>query len=319
MTIASYTSIIPNAKNLYHSGKHNEAFMLLQQSMQKVKEELLSLDENIHSQLISLSNEMELTSLSFAVQSIFLHNINARTTIDLLQEKIRSMESKTVNDEVFVHDLYDLLGLAYYYQEMKKVDKNFEAADHNISKSLAFRENSGSPKLAYSYFHKGLIQQYSGDTQQSLENFKKANIISQQDPYLLSFISRHLGFMMQQNGQIKEAKDLFEQSLQLRLDHSIMVYVPFSCITLADCYMELKEYERAEQLLHKAVEIGELIHQDRALALAHLSLAQYYENQHLTQQVLEAYLDSYYYARNIDHLGILNFILEKIQLKSDLS
>ncbi|WP_454718481.1 hypothetical protein [Caulobacter segnis] len=124
-------------------------------------------------------------------------------------------------------------------------------------------------------FFAALMPQVAGDAAASaapLVTARKAAEAGRCD-LELSYVARHEAAVAEEAGDLKTARDLYTQSLDLRRKIGFEVFMPYSMLSLADVHARLGEKDQARKLREEAVALSDRLNLPNAGKAAREALA----------------------------------------------
>ncbi len=144
--------------------------------------------------------------------------------------------------------------------------------------ALAGRERLGDRRgVSESLFYLGLTFDQAGEAEPAMKEYARSRAIAEEigDEVLQSYTARHIGAILEQQGQLDAAYVLIARSVALRRTSRFLVTLPFALMQEADFLVRHRaDSIRAMALLEEAIDVAEDADSTRALAAARRELAQ---------------------------------------------
>lgn len=124
-------------------------------------------------------------------------------------------------------------------------------------------------------FFAALMPQVAGDAAGSSAPLAKARAVSEAGrcDLELSYVTRHEAAVAEEAGDLKTARDLYAQSLDLRRQIGFEVFMPYSMLSLADVQARLGAKDEARKLREEAVALSDRLNLPNAAKAAREALA----------------------------------------------
>jgi tetratricopeptide (TPR) repeat protein len=124
-------------------------------------------------------------------------------------------------------------------------------------------------------FFAALMPQVAGDAAASAAPLKAARAVAKAGrcDLELSYVARHEAAVAEDVGDLKTARDLYAQSLDLRRKVGFEVFMPYSMLSLADVHARLGEKDQARKLREEAVALSDRLNLPNAGKAAREALA----------------------------------------------
>lgn len=124
-------------------------------------------------------------------------------------------------------------------------------------------------------FFAALMPQVAGDAAASAAPLKNARQVAEAGrcDLELSYVARHEAAVAEEAGDLKTARDLYAQSLDLRRKVGFEVFMPYSMLSLADVHARLGEKDQARKLREEAVALSDQLNLPNAGKAAREALA----------------------------------------------
>ncbi len=124
-------------------------------------------------------------------------------------------------------------------------------------------------------FFAALMPQVAGDAAASAAPLKTARAVAEAGrcDLELSYVARHEAAVAEEAGDLKTARDLYAQSLDLRRKVGFEVFMPYSMLSLADVHARLGEKDQARKLREEAVALSDRLDLPNAAKAAREALA----------------------------------------------
>ena len=146
--------------------------------------------------------------------------------------------------------------------------------------ALAGRERLGDRRgVSESLFYLGLTFDQAGEAEPAMKEYGRSRAIAEEigDEALQSYTARHIGAILEQQGQLDAAYDHIARSVALRRTSRFLVTLPFALMQEADFLVRHRaDFIRAMALLEEAIDVAGDADSTRALAAARRELAQLY-------------------------------------------
>jgi tetratricopeptide (TPR) repeat protein len=252
--------LLARAQQRYFAGHLNEAVALLKQRIEAA--DFLSLPDRDQSEL-----RLQLGRL--LATAIFMDGANpvlAREQLDLARTKGDARQRAASAD---------LMGLTRYYEQLARERADCAEAQVEFEAALRAREAwADSRELSESHFHLGMVAQLTGDGETAMDRFRRSYELAKQGGHKIeqSFAIRHIGFLRRGLGDVQGAYEAMAESLRLREEVGLIVYLPFSHLTLAEAALALERVEESERHFRLAHEIATRTGNKRAQLLSELGL-----------------------------------------------
>jgi tetratricopeptide (TPR) repeat protein len=209
----------------------------------------------------------------------------------------------------------DLIGLASYYEQLPLDSPDFTRARAEFGAALQARKAwADLRELSESHFHLGLVAQFSGEAEFAMEQFRQAYDMAAQGNHKVeqSFAVRHIGFLHRAQGQLHAAYDCMAESLRLREEAGMKIYLPFSLLALADAALALDRSEEAERHYRAAKQAAVEIGNKRAQLLAALGLGRLHRALEDWTEARSSFLSARALAEEMGHQVALREALEAL-------
>lgn len=161
----------------------------------------------------------------------------------------------------------------YYSIALNNYIKSREIIDKLIKKAyLSESENAGQ------YFHIGMIHYELHNNKKALENYNKSLEISKKIGYELGIAKskNNIAIILLEMGKADEALIKFQDVLEYVMTNKILVMQAQVFDNIADCYIYLKEYDKAELYLAKAIVLVKKINNKQGEIYVNLTLSKLY-------------------------------------------
>jgi tetratricopeptide (TPR) repeat protein len=251
----SVSALLDHSEALYFSGKLREAIALLERALgsASVKD--------------FISVELQLGKL--LVAAIFMEGANPQPA------RVHLQGALTGGDPRQRATATDLLGLSCYYEQLGRERPEYTLARRHFETALAARKVWGTLReLSESEFHLGIVDQFTGHSEEAMNRFRRAYALATEGDHRVeqSFAIRHIGFLQRARGDFMAAYESMAESLLLRQQIGMVIYLPFSHLSLAEVAFALERSEDAERNYLQAKTIAMEIGNKRGLLLAELGL-----------------------------------------------
>lgn len=124
-------------------------------------------------------------------------------------------------------------------------------------------------------FFAALMPQVDGDVAASVAPLAKARAAAEAGrcDLELSYVARHEAAVAEEAGDLKAARDLYAQSLDLRRRLGFQVFLPYSMLSLANVHARLGEKDDARKLREEALALSDQLNLPNAGKAAREALA----------------------------------------------
>jgi tetratricopeptide (TPR) repeat protein len=198
----------------------------------------------------------------------------------------------------------DLVGLSLYYEQLSAERSDFTSALREFEAAMQARQAWSDPReLSESELHLGLVAQQTGQHEAALERFKFAYELASGGDHKveMSFAVRHIGFLRRTRGELGTAYECMAESLRLRQEIGMTIYLPFSHLSLADAASALDRFEEAAVHYERAGQLAREIGNKRAQLLTTLGLGRFHKTRERWTEARSRYLEARALALEIDH------------------
>jgi tetratricopeptide (TPR) repeat protein len=252
--------LLAHAERRYFAGHLNEAIALLRDRAQASDFPSLSDSDQV---------ALRLKLGELLVAAMFMDGEGAATAREHLH--LAYMQADTRQRALVA----DLIGLSHYYEQLAREQPVFTTAQAQFETALQAREAwADSRELSQSHLHLGMVAQLTGDGEAAMDRFRRSYELAKKGGHKVeqSFAIRHIGFLHRGRGDFQAAYDAMTESLRLREEVGLIIYLPFSHITLADAALAIGRRDESERNYAAAQEVASRIGNKRAQLLSHLGL-----------------------------------------------
>ncbi len=156
-------------------------------------------------------------------------------------------------------DIEDLKGLALYSQAFSNND--FNAPVPYLQKALAYRKEKGDNRgIAETIFHLAIIKDFKSnstkqDKDEAMKLYREGYLIAKKGDFKveLSYFARHIAAQLISK-DLDSAYFYFNQSLNLRLECGLKLFIAPAQNALADVFREMNKLSEAADLYNAALE-----------------------------------------------------------------
>ena len=254
---------IKQSRELVDSGKWDEAGKLLEEQLKKTKDA---------AEVARLRAELA----HYAAD----RNTYFQKNEDSVREAIAVARSavQESGDKQALATLEMAEGRFTYFRALDKVG-DWQAPTEHFDRALKTFEGLGDDiGLAEGMFYRGLVYQMQDQDQPARETFDKGLELTNRtgDERMRSFIVRHIAYLQQKAGEIDLARTNFRESLRLRQQNQMHLFVPFALLVLAELELDQKNTVEAIKLTEEAIPLSKSGNSPRALYSGQLLLAKLY-------------------------------------------
>jgi tetratricopeptide (TPR) repeat protein len=184
------------------------------------------------------------------------------------------------------------LALADYYYRAEMADRDFQMATNHARRAIdLFRELADKSGEADAVHRLGLIKFQSGKLQEARELFEESLTLDKAGANRVWFrgeYERHVGYVIQRNGDRIAAIPYFKRSLEARLEAGAIDASMFAALTLAESEFAHGNSSDAARNAEYALTIGELINSPLGKARATDLVGRIKESERDTQDELDS-------------------------------
>src|ERR1700730_8440855 len=260
--LASAT-VIKQSRRFVDAGRWEEAGKLLEEQLKKTKDPV---------EIARL--RAELAHYAAYRNTYFQKNEESvREALAVAQSVVRE-----TGDKQALATLDMAEGRFTYFNALDKAG-DWETPTEHFDRALkTFEELGDHIGLAEAMFYRGLVYQMQDQDKPAREIFDKALELTNRtgDERMRSFIVRHLAYEQQKAGEIDLARANFRESLRLRQQNEMHLFVPFAMLVLAELELDRKNNAEAGKLIEEAIPLSKSGNSPRALYSAQLLLAKLY-------------------------------------------
>jgi tetratricopeptide (TPR) repeat protein len=255
--------VMKESRHLVDAGKWDEAGKLLEEHLKKTKDAVevarlraelahYAADRNIYFQKNEDSVREAIAVARSAVQES--GDKQASATLDMAE------------------------GRFTYFRALDKVGDWLAPTEHFDQALKAFEELGDGIGLAEAMFYRGLVYQMQDQDKPARETFDKGLELTSRtgDERVRSFIVRHIAYLQQKAGEVDLARTNFRESLRLRQQNQMHLFVPFALLVLAELELDQKNTAEAIKLTEEAIPLSKSGNSPRALYSGQLLLAKLY-------------------------------------------
>jgi tetratricopeptide (TPR) repeat protein len=260
--LASAT-VIKESRHLVDAGKWDEAGKLLEEQLKKTKDAV---------EVARLRAELA----HYAAD----RNTYFQKNEDSVREAIAVARSavQESGDKQALATLEMAEGRFTYFKALDKVG-DWQAPTEHFDRALkTFEELGDGIGLAEAMFYRGLVYQMQDQDKPARETLDKGLELTNRtgDERMRSFIVRHIAYLQQKTGEIDLARTNFRESLRLRQQNEMHLFVPFALLVLAELELDQKNTAEAIKLTEEAIPLSKSGNSPRALYSGQLLLAKLY-------------------------------------------
>jgi tetratricopeptide (TPR) repeat protein len=301
----STSALIELSERRYFAGALNEAITLLRSSIASATFGLLGIQEK---------TELRLQLGKLLVIAIFMEGLDpaaARQELGIAEGDGDARQRAAATD---------LIGLSHYYEQLARERPDFSTARRMFESALAAREAwSDGRELSESHLHLGLTDQFSGEAVAALDHFTRAYDLAKGGGHKVeqSFAVRHLGFLHRGRGALLPAYECMLESLRLREEIEMAIYLPFSHLSLAEAALALGRSTEARQHFELAKELAGRIGNKRASLLSQLALGRLHRSREEWAAARASFRSAQALAEEIGHRVALAEAVEGLKTIPD--
>lgn len=252
-----------------------------------------------------------LAQIKFQTTSIFMSASPPKDALDTI-ERCRKLSNET---EIMAR-LDDLTGLVHYYDDLRKNNTDYAIAKMYLNRVLTYPEEMRPLWQSEWLFHRGLVYQNTDEMAMARDVFQRSYEIAKKHDLkeMQSFAIRHIGFIQQHVDQdLDVARASFEESLRLREEIGLTIYLPFSYQTLGAVCMAQGKLDDAQPYFEKARETALAIHNQRALVLSLFSLGDLQSALEDSDEAKKFYIEAKDIAESIQFERAIALIDQKLE------
>src|SRR5262249_1473762 len=137
--------------------------------------------------------------------------------------------AEDIHDRRLLGSALNLIGQAHYFNILNSGGQNWEVLQPYFQQALALQEESGDTAGACdSIFQLGLLHERKAEYDLAAEHYRRVLDLADQHGHKRerSYAARHLGFILQRQGDLEQAWRYFEESLALREQIGLKLYIP---------------------------------------------------------------------------------------------
>ena len=215
-----------------------------------------------------------------------------------------------------------LIGLSRYYEQLAAERPDFALALKEFEAALEARQGwSDSRELSESHFHLGLVAQFTGQADRAFERFRLSYDLASAGNHKVerSFAVRHIGFLRRAAGELEAAYECMAESLRLREEIEMTIYLPFSHLSMADAALALRRREEAAEHYERGHGLARRIGSKRARLLTALGLGRFHLAQERWADARSSFVEARALATEVGHRVALAEADEALQALADRS
>jgi tetratricopeptide (TPR) repeat protein len=293
---AQYSTLLRSlcdiAESYYYLGRLDDALNLLDAGIQ------------IAEQREALPGDRALLLLQrgkLGATKIFLANNSLEATLADLAWAQQIAEE--IDDHRLLGSALNLIGQAHYFNILSSGGQDWDAPRTYFQQALAEQEAIYDTAGACdSIFQLGLLHERKAEYDLAADHYRRVLDLTAQHDHRRerSYAARHLGFIYHGQGDLEQARRLFEESLALREQIGLKLYIPFAQIALGDVLLDQGDSAGAMAQYQNAHRLAGEIDLKAGLISALLSLGYAHKEQQSLQQALDCFEHARAIAQTID-------------------
>ncbi len=197
-----------------------------------------------------------------------------------------------LGDEQYITNALDLLGQAYFYNNMSSAEMDLDTPLIYFQQVLELRKMVHDKRvISESLFHLGLIYENKEQTDKAQAHYTEALRVAEKHGYNAeqSFPARHLGLIYLKQGDLDKAKQYLMESLSLREAVGFKLYFPYSHIAVGNVCVAQNNFDEALTHYQKAYTFAQEMNLKVPIVMALLSLGNVYQSQKEYPKALECF------------------------------
>ncbi len=202
-----------------------------------------------------------------------------------------------IKDNNRVGEMYDKLGLAYYYkgEYETSVQNTLEAIHH-------FEKSNNKEKAGSSYATLG-HQMKRRNLPKAFEYMRKGIRIleSSENKLPLSAAYNNFGVLFEMNNDVDSALYFYFKGLEIIKGYNDSLGIPYSLNNIGQAYLSKKEFKKAKPYFDEAFKIRTLRNDQNGLAENFGFYGDFYYQQNQFQQAIDNYLKSLFISEQINY------------------